>query len=407
MLREIIILTPMNVSAFWALVFFSYRFKENRARYWLGLFMLVTAVLYTCHAVFFHGNRALYLKIDSLYLLAGLSVYPMYYIYIRLLTCDVRLKRSYILHFIPAIVFFSALLIMGQLLTSHEEQRYYDSVLIRNEFPGGGASVNLTVMAAVFFMSRLVFGLQTLIYLFLGYRLVQKYNERIANFYSNLEGRELIWVKLLIVSFLITAVISFIVNLFGRGVFLNNDVYLSVPAVLFSFLLFVIGIQGNKQDFNITNFDADEKQEINVERKVIVSRNEKLRQSLLDLLENEKIYLAPELKITELCRELNTNRTYLSNVINNDFNLSFNDLINKYRIEHAIILINKDENSRSSFQELSEASGFGSMSSFNRAFKKFTGTTVGGYINSHYSRSGAQISAESRELNEAPTERNH
>ncbi len=387
MLREIIILTPMNVSAFWAVVFFSNRFNENRARYWLGSFMLVTALLYACHAVFFHDYRELYLKIDSLYLLSGLLVYPMYYIYIRLLTCDVTLKWSYLLHFIPAIIFSLALLVTGQLLTVQEEHRYYDNVLIRNQFPEEGASVNLTIMAVVFFMSRLVFGLQTLIYLFLGYRLVQKYNQRIANFYSNLEGRELIWVKLLIISFLVTAIISFIVNIIGRGVFMNNIVLLSVPAVLFSLLLFLIGIQGNKQDFNISTFNEDEKQEINCEKNGLVSRNEKLKQSLLYLLDNEKIFLEPELKITELCRELNTNRTYLSNVINNDLQLSFNDLINKYRIEYAITLINKDIDNQSSFQELADASGFGSLSSFNRAFKKITGTTVGGYINDQYNRS--------------------
>ena len=192
MLREIIVFTPMNVTAFWALVFFSNRFHENKAKYWLGLFMLVTALLYTCHAIFFHGYRDLYLKIDSLYVLSSLLVYPMYYIYIRLLTCDLTLHRLYIIHFLPAIVVSAFLLFFGQLITEEEEQLYYDYVLVRNEFPGGGVSFNLGTISAVFFMSRIIFGIQTLYYLFLGYRLVQKYNRRIANFYSNLEGRELI-----------------------------------------------------------------------------------------------------------------------------------------------------------------------------------------------------------------------
>ncbi|MFW6290595.1 MAG: helix-turn-helix domain-containing protein, partial [Mariniphaga sp.] len=114
------------------------------------------------------------------------------------------------------------------------------------------------------------------------------------------------------------------------------------------------------------------------------SRNEKLKKGLLNLLENEKIYLAPELKITELCRELNTNRTYLSNVINNDFQLSFNDLINKYRVDYAVSLIGKDISNPLSLQELADASGFGSLSSFNRAFRKHTGTTVGNYISKNF-----------------------
>ncbi len=380
MLKEIITLTPMNVSAFWALVFFSNRFSKNKARYWLGIFMLVTAILYACHAIFFHNYRELYLKVDSLYLLSGLSVYPMYYIYIRLLTCDLKLKRTYILHFIPAIVFSVSLLFTGQLLGLQEEKLYYEYVLVENQFPGNDASISLKAMAAVFFASRLVFGLQTLIYLFLGYQLVQKYNQRIADFYSNLEGRELIWVRLLIFSFLITALVSFAVNLMGRGFFINNTTLLSVPAILFSCLLFFIGIQGNKQDFYVGKFVEDEKKEQELNRGNTIYYNKKLKKQLKELLDNEKIYLAPELKITELCRELNTNRTYLSNVINNDFQLSFNDLINKYRINYAISLITDESYNQNSLQELADSSGFGSLSSFNRAFKKFTGTTAGEYI---------------------------
>ncbi len=377
MLKEVFVITPLYVTLFWALVFLIAGFSANKARFWLGLFMLVVSVLYGCHATYFLGYQQLYLKLDSLYQLVGLSVYPMYYLYIRLLTCDLTLKRSYFRHFIPAFVFFIAFFLANWLASPEEKQAYFQKVLVESEFPGGETSVLVKTMAVIFFLSRLVFGVQTLGYLVLGFRLAKKYNQRIANFYSNLEGRELLWVNLLLTSLLATSVLSFIVNLLGRGFFMEKIWLLAIPSLLFSSLFFIIGLQGNRQNFNIKSLDDDEKKDCGEGKSSTNQRNEKLKQNLLDLLEKKKIYLEPELKITDLCPKLNTNRTYLSNLINTEFGLSFNDLINKYRIEHAITLIKTETGNQPSIQEIATASGFGSLSSFNRAFHKNTGVTVG------------------------------
>jgi len=76
---------------------------------------------------------------------------------------------------------------------------------------------------------------------------------------------------------------------------------------------------------------------------------------------------------------LRTNRTYLSKLINEDFNLSFSDFINQYRVTYACELIMQDKQDRFSQTFIAEQSGFGSLSSFNRAFKKEMGVTPGEY----------------------------
>lgn len=376
MVREIIVLTPIYISLFWSIVFLTNKFSVNRARYWLGIFMLVVAVLYVCHAAYFLGYKEFYLKIDSLYLLTGLSVYPMYYIYVRLLTCDLSIKSTYILHFLPAIVLFAALFITGFLLNPEENLLYYNSVLVENKWPGQDTTPLLKIRTAVFFLSRVIFGLQTLVYLSLGFILAKKYNQRIANFYSNMEGRELVWVKLLTVSFLITSFASFVVNALGRGLFFDNNLILAIPSVLFSTLFFIIGLQANRQDFTIKTLDEDEGKDTIEPKSVTNLQNKKLKSDLLSLLEKEKIYQQPELKITDLCKKLNTNRTYLSNLINNDFQLSYNDFINQYRVNHAISMLQTESGKTQPLSDIAQASGFGSLSSFNRAFKKHKGVTT-------------------------------
>ena len=149
-----------------------------------------------------------------------------------------------------------------------------------------------------------------------------------------------------------------------------------MPSIIFSTLFFIIGILGNKQNFTINTFNEDEK--VNCPEATINGhgRNGKLKNSLISILEKDKKYLNPELKITDLCREMNTNRTYVSNLINTEFSLSFNELGDKYRIDHSISLLNDLRNDNYSLQTIATESGFGSLSSFNRAFKKNTGTTV-------------------------------
>ncbi|MFO7978255.1 MAG: helix-turn-helix domain-containing protein [Bacteroidales bacterium] len=237
-------------------------------------------------------------------------------------------------------------------------------------------------MALVYFLSRVVFGIQVVGYLASGYLLARKYDHRIADFYSNLEGRELIWVKLLTISFLLTSIASLIVNVLGRGLFLTNDLVLAIPSLLFSSLFFVIGLQGNKQDYTIHSLVEDEKKDHLVLSDVAnMMPHDELKVGLTGLLETKQIYLEHELRITQLCKELNTNRTYLSNLINKEFNLSFNDLVNLYRVKHAVALIEVSQSNLLSLSDIAFDSGFGSISSFNRAFKKEKGMTPGQYRN--------------------------
>jgi AraC-like DNA-binding protein len=374
--QNIIELTPFYISAIWGVVFLLNPVKANRARFGLGIFMITTSLVYLSHAIYFEGEYELYRKIDPLYALAGLSVWPMYYLYIRLLTRDVNFKTNYLWHLLPAIIIAILLEVSFQFASAIEKEAYTSSVLIHNKWPGAEASAMLKTMAAIFFTGRIIFGIQVFAYLILGYQLVRKYNQRIANFYSNLEGKKLVWVELLTISLLITAVVSSVANFLGRSYFLENNL-LFIPSALFSILLFIIGLQGNKQDHNITDvvYDEDEGEKLNNQR---IDKTD-LKEKLIMFMEKEQSFLDPNFRITTLCSKLYTNRTYLSNLINTEFKMSFSDFINQYRIKFAKELMAAKMSSNFSLNYFSEEAGFGSVSSFNRAFKQFEGITAGEY----------------------------
>lgn len=91
------------------------------------------------------------------------------------------------------------------------------------------------------------------------------------------------------------------------------------------------------------------------------------------LMVEEKIYLKPQLTMTEVAEQLGTNKTYISRLVNNTYKLGFPELINTLRIEYAEEYIIKHKNAKQS--QIAKASGFLSASSFNNTFKKVMGVT--------------------------------
>ena len=102
-----------------------------------------------------------------------------------------------------------------------------------------------------------------------------------------------------------------------------------------------------------------------------------LKRQLEDYMRAEKPYTNPDFTIYDLARALNTNRSYVSNLINHQYGMNFSAFVSGYRIEHA-----KEILSQGTFATNKEAlnaamveSGFLSEPSFYRLFKQKTGKT--------------------------------
>jgi len=109
------------------------------------------------------------------------------------------------------------------------------------------------------------------------------------------------------------------------------------------------------------------------------SFSEEMAGKILQLMENEKLFLDEELTVTKLAEKLNTNTTYLSQIINDQFNTNFNGFVNKYRIDLAQEKLLNADYSNLTIEAIANDCGFRSKSSFNQAFKKYTGLTPSYY----------------------------
>lgn len=108
--------------------------------------------------------------------------------------------------------------------------------------------------------------------------------------------------------------------------------------------------------------------------------NQILYTNLLELMEQEKIYLNNKLTIDEVAKRLMTNRSYLSQMINDKFKTNFNNFINEYRVKEAQRLLLENNTNNYSIEGVSISVGFNSKSTFNAAFKKFTGIRPSEFI---------------------------
>jgi len=103
-----------------------------------------------------------------------------------------------------------------------------------------------------------------------------------------------------------------------------------------------------------------------------------LYENLVEHVDNGQAYLDPDISLGALARDLSVSTNHVSQVINEFDRCNFHDFVNARRVTEACRLL--QESRETNLLELAMDVGFNSKSSFNRAFRKFTGTTPSEYL---------------------------
>ena len=91
---------------------------------------------------------------------------------------------------------------------------------------------------------------------------------------------------------------------------------------------------------------------------------------ILYQLEIRQVFLDTSLSLKKLSELLETNQTYLSNVVNKYFGCNLKELVNSYRVEYAKELL---RSGRCGLNDLPRSCGFASKSAFYSAFSRIVG----------------------------------
>lgn len=158
--------------------------------------------------------------------------------------------------------------------------------------------------------------------------------------------------------------------------------------VVYSFLIHAVGIVAIQQP----HFFSSELSEIEVKSETENQTIDKYKNSPLEhtkaseyfnqltsLMEQEKLYLSHDLKASDVAEKLGIPSYQLSHLLSLKSEYSFFDFINNYRIEEAKKLLSNPSYDHLTILAIGMDAGFNNKSSFNRAFKKFTGDTPSRY----------------------------
>ena len=365
MLKLILLVSPVYVTLFWYLTLNTNKAKGSEPKFFLGKFLGIACLLFFSHLLYFLPLPGWYHYADPFYHLFSLLVYPIYYVYIRLLTVDrVFDWKKHGVYFLPALLLFLLYLAGVLLMTKDEHLDYLYRLLLSGEKLRG----IFLYQKSVYLTCRVVFIIQGLVYMWLSIRLVAANKKNVQNYYANTSADNLDKIYWLNISLFVTIVFGIILSLIGKENFVSDEKSLILPSVIFSVTLFVIGWLGNIQRAVLTE-SGDQFQDPVIERieeEYEPDHLEDIRKKIKLLFDEGKIFLNKDLTIWEVARVVGTNRTYVSSVINNDFKQNFSSFVNSYRVKHAKML--QGNNPDISKQDLAEMSGFGSQVSMKRAF---------------------------------------
>ncbi|EZH75264.1 hypothetical protein ATO12_00370 [Aquimarina atlantica] len=302
----------------------------------------------------------------------------LYFYVIEITGNTIKKKSTAFLHFLPSIILILLTIPFYQLT---DEQKIF-------VYQNGGKGFEWFVMieGLVVVISGLTYSIWSLI-------VINRHQKNIKNIFSNIEKKELQWLKLLSIGNGI---------IFILALFFENDVTYTAIVVLVLFIGF-FGI--NQLNIFYSNIDVVKipDKEINVENQKVntkevskksVSKGKyaksglsedmasEIYTKLKDLMEKSSCYKNQELTLIELSKKLNVHPNHLSQVINKMEGKNFHNYINSLRINEFIRMASIEENKKYTMISLAYDCGFNTKSTFNKHFKLQTGKTPTEFFNS-------------------------
>lgn len=371
-----ILLPPLFITIFWIVVILLNQYHQKNKKWELLFFLFCGMVAFISSVALFGKYYQLYELIYVPVVLFAMCQFPSFYVYIRTLTNEKGWQQSLMLHFIiPLITAVVAAYIHYFMLNDAENTHFFSEVIVGQK----PESEKLKFAFLIDRFSKNSFVILGFFYYWLTNREVRKHRKQIVNYFSSTDEKNLAWIRFFNVSFFFTLAAGVFFHSMDRKIFIDNTLYLGLTFVPLSIFFLGIGFFGNKQNDIYPASPPDESTNNNATIVDLFPDMHNLRFRLERLLNEDKIFLDPEINLPDLTKLLGTNRTYLSLLINQEFGLNFNQFINKYRIEEACKLLLQPENDELTVKEIGEKCGFSTYPSFIRWFREYYETTPGAY----------------------------
>ena len=212
---------------------------------------------------------------------------------------------------------------------------------------------------------------------------VIRYRKRMFNTYSYTERIDVLWVLFACYAFFASHILYSIAFEFTTWI---SETVFNVTGMFLWWIVFKMAsrhkvlrmLSGRTQPNDDNESILDENSMIKTTKQI---REKHIASQLPKIMEKKKLYLNPKLSIVDLAVALDTNKTYLSDYLNNTLKLTFNDFVNQFRVKEACRIIDSmTASDKRNMIDVATKSGFNSISSFNRYFSKIQGTSPRQYF---------------------------
>lgn len=349
------------------LIFANINQLNSRVNRWFGFFILCIFLIQfndLLEKTEFMKTRML---INDFLGLTDFIVAPVFYfsvIYFIQPNRKWRIKDNF--HFAFAFIIFLLLLL---------------SLLVDAPAPTAADKKNAVLIITVF---NLFFCLQVILYCIAAYREITFYQKNLFLYTSNVSAINLAWLQKTVVCVLIITGLWLMDNFFKLAK--TNSSFDLFASLFYLIGVFFIAYYSLKQK-EIPSLNQQEKKEMDViirenfnvesnEKKLISDISlQEMKSVLIEVMNNQKPFLNPELSLFKLASQLDISSHQLSYIINKGFNENFYQFINRYRIEEAKKLIQDPKMQHLNLTGIAFEVGFNSKTVFYTTFKKNTNQT--------------------------------
>lgn len=360
--------------------------EKNKCHWLLAAIQIVWSIRMLVYAQLFNPDKCHMIWTWPVYIIMSMAYTPLIYFFTLELVNIKGITRKDSCIFIPMVVVMTVFLVI-YLGSSIENLRRIHNCVILNEGSISNDELKLSVMAYICYHAArtITFWFEAGILLWCSW-FMSKYQDTVNEYFSSNNGRSVSQARTMSV---LTA-IGVLVVLFReaspdyqQSMNLNKLVLFMVTFFYqLALTLLAFSIDYSATDIRLMLEKGDSLRQartsasIENRQELTISNCWKDLQRLMD---EEKIFLEPDLNLIELAQRLGTNRTYLSLAVRQFSGKSFSDYVNTARITYAQELLLKGESPKN----VEYSCGYISSSTFYRQFQRIAGASPSIWLKSH------------------------
>ncbi len=258
-----------------------------------------------------------------------------------------------------------ALFVIVRLTTPQKNQRAFIVSNLLFYLAGGivAAATGITAVYVALLAVTVIYSVGIIAY---GFFAVHKFNKKLKTDFSD-NQLSLYWLKYIVYLYMA------IMFIWTAATVYSSEYMVAIynVSVLVLFGLFCYFVYRQDDMLEALNAMGDEEA-----AGTAVARTYDFEVDFKKAFEEDCIFLNPKLNIVELSQAVGTNRTYISNYINQHLHTTFYEYVNGWRVRRAKQLL---RSTTLTLEEIAGKSGFNSLSSFRRYFTNATGQTPASY----------------------------